>query len=156
MHLKRNWDSATGGSRRRFGPFGPGTLVALLGAVGITIYCFANASQPTRMPAKTAIGNLPKPLWKPQPGDLLTKGELKLTPKQRRAILGIALDWKKRKSELEAAMATYVPRQGRLDQLQAQLGPYQTLSRQFESDRSEAWQRATHILTAQQRKVVTP
>lgn len=156
MHSKRNLDSAEGGSRRRFGPFGPGTLVALLATAGIVIYCFSNPSQANRKPAKAVAGPPPKPLWKPQPAELLVGNKLNLTPEQRQAILGVARGWHKRKSELEIAMATYVPRQGRLDQIQGQLGPYQALSRQYESDRSEAWRQAIQILTAQQRKAVMP
>lgn len=156
MHLKGNWDSAAGGSRRRFGPFGPGTLVTLLAAAGIVIYCSSNPSQSNGNPAKTVAGPPAKPLWKPQPGELLARKKLNLTPEQRQAILEIAQGWHKRKSELETAMATFVPQQGRLDQLQVQLGPYQTLSRQYESDRSEAWRQAIQILTAEQRKEVMP
>ena len=95
-----------------------------------------------------------KPLHKPVPGDLLRQPNLSISANQREKLVVLSRDWEIVKAGLTEAMGGYQPRQGRLDQVQEQLGSYSDLSRQYEAAREAAWDRALRVLDAEQAKKV--
>ena len=86
------------------------------------------SAAPLKAPKVSQIPSPGRPLHKPVPEDLLKQPNLSLTLSQRENVVALSKEWEQTKSGLEAAMAGYQPRQGRLDQVQGQLASYSDLS----------------------------
>lgn len=120
----------------------------------MAIVGYSLSAAPPKAPKVSQIPSPGRPLHKPVPEDLLKQPNLSLTLSQRENVVALSKEWEQTKSGLEAAMAGYQPRQGRLDQVQGQLASYSDLSRQFEIARKMAWDKALKVLNLEQTKKV--
>ncbi len=106
---------------------------------------------------KPQMGHLPapsRPLFKPEPGSLLTQSGLSLTAEQRSAIQSIESSWQVNRTRLLTAMSAYQPKQGRADQISAGLQDYSELSRSFDTTRASYWTQACAQLNPKQKELV--
>ena len=94
----------------------------------------------SKLPAPT------HPLWKPEPGFLLTDSALDLSPKQRREIQAIQEHWQSDRQPLLTAMASFRPHEGNEIQVKEGLQDYSELSRRFDGVRASYWTSATALL----------
>jgi hypothetical protein len=130
---------------------GLGTLV-ILGAVGAVVVI--GMASPAPAPPKSRLPNPSRPLFKPEPGLLLSDRRLDLTAAQRQRVEGIANAWRERRAQLEAQIATYRPTQGTKQAIESQLGGYSDLSREYDLTRDALWKEALSVLTEAQKKHV--
>lgn len=120
--------------------------VLVIGVVG----CFRPASSPR------LVRELPSPskaLWKPEPSSLLSNSALRLTTKEREAIRRIDAAWKAERRALLAAFEAYRPPPGGLAKIRGSVQEYSALSRRYDTVRTAFWNRATSLLTRQQRAI---
>ncbi len=96
-----------------------------------------------------------RPLWKPEPGLLLTQAGLSLTAVQIEKIRAIDSAWQRERDQLGRAMDGFSPSRGRVDQVQAQLGDYSKLSRNYDAARTLHWEAAIRVLDSNQRRLVS-
>ncbi len=129
--------------------------MAIVGALVIVGFSFTNPPA-APSPRTSSLPSPQKPLWKPEPVLLLTRADLELTASQRTAIEKISKEWEVEKRHMLDAMQGTEPTQGRLDQIQSQLGDYSRLSEQYNIARSARWSEAAQLLTPRQLKLVTP
>jgi hypothetical protein len=93
-------------------------------------------------------------LAKPEPRGLLSDSRLNLAQTQRARIVAIDDLWQRDKSRLEQAMSRFLPRQGRVDEIQSTLADYSQLSREYDATRAHYWAAAIAILNESQRREV--
>lgn len=120
----------------------------------MAIVGYSYLTAPPQSPKVSQIPAPSRPLHKPVPLDILSQPGLSLSPSQKEKVEGVDKEWQKTRAGLETTMAGYQPRQGRLDQVQGQLASYSGLSRQFETARIKAWDKALSVLDAEQKKQV--
>lgn len=63
----------------------------------------------------------------------------------------IAEAWQTQKERLTAEMAAFTPKQGRQDQISADLAGYSELSRAYDATRAHFWNQALDVLSPKQR-----
>lgn len=129
--------------------------MAIVGALVIVGFSFTNPPA-SSAPRNSSLPAPQKPLWKPEPALLLAHEGLGLTVSQRDSIEKVSRAWQAEKQHLLAAMRGTAPTQGRVDQIQSQLGDYSRLSQQYNVARSARWSEAAQYLTPRQLKLVTP
>ena len=157
--------------RRRF-HFGPGTTAMILGLVAFGAYTYVTQPGPAKaayyeadargqlrqVDRPTGVSRKPAPLWKPEPKHLLDHaGALGLTPEQRRSIGLLASDWDAKKRDLEFRMEQATKFMARKEgdrpsvaSVQTSLAEYSHLSRDYGSQREQAWTDGLALLTPDQ------
>jgi hypothetical protein len=122
-------------------------MVAFVAIIGIVGYIQMRSDRPmvSGLPAPT------HPLLKPEPGMLLSQTDLGLTDKQRSAIQTIEKSWSADRARLLAAMQSYEPKRGRVDQISGNLAGYSELSRSYDETRTRYWSMASGQLDTHQK-----
>ena len=133
--------------------FGTGTVTALIASTAIVAY--GQMAKPDAVRLRSKLASPVHALRKPEPGQLLGASGIGLSQDQRSRIEKIASAWQVRKASLEASMAGFRPQQARMDELRTSLEDYSRISRQYDAERSEAWQNALAVLTPSQRSQVS-
>ena len=150
---------------------GPVTKALLIGIVTFGAYSFftrpsdrperryfeADASgRIVRVERPSVAQSAAQTLWKPEPKVLLAlQHELALQPDQARRIREIENAWAAAKSRLEREMDAVTQRVGKertVEAIRSGLGHYSSLSREFGSEREQAWSSAVAILNVHQRE----
>lgn len=125
----------------------------MLVGVGVVMLVSYFTSPRVDAPRTSLLPAPTKPLSKPEPNSLLSE-DLMLTAEQRAQISRIASAWDSKKAGLVQAMSGFQPRQGRTDQISADLAGYSQLSRDYDSIRARYWSEALAVLTPSQAKEV--
>jgi hypothetical protein len=165
-------------ARSRRAWLGPGTILALLigGAALVMRYPGANAPAGAKLTKQldsagfasaSAIPSPTQPLWKPEAGLLLERGQdLRLTDRQRTRIEQIDRQWRADKAALETSMRdmssgtssvlerTDATHGASLHAIQSGLGDYSRMSREYDARRASCWYQALALLSNAQRAAV--
>lgn len=123
-------------------------MLAAIAALAIAAYTLNRPKQMARtsqLPAPT------KPLFKPQPIDLITHKDLKLTAAQVKEITKFDNEWRSVQKRTMDAMNDFEPKRGTKDQVAAQMQDYSKLSREYDDARVKAWNSSLAVLDPQQR-----
>ncbi len=94
------------------------------------------------------------PLRKLEPQALLTRTDLNLDAPQRGRLEAVDRAWQAEKLRYQQAMEGFRPKQGRVEQISANLAGYSELSRAYDAARQRYWSEATKVLNQGQLKLV--
>lgn len=138
--------------------FGAYTYVTQPGPAKAVYYEADAQGQLRQVERPTSVSPDPAPLWKPEPSLLLDHAEaLGLTPDQRRDIGLLASDWVAKKRDLETRMEQATQFMARkagdrssVASVQTSLAEYSHLSRDYGSQREQAWTEGLALLTPDQ------
>lgn len=134
------------------GRFGPGTVLALILAIGLVAFRLSSDQNPV---PRSQIPSPTRPLQKPEVGELLDRQDLRLDRDQVAQLTRLSRRWQKERASLLHAMGSYRPKRGSSDDVQASLADYSRLSREYDATRSARWRDAIALLTPDQIRRVT-
>jgi hypothetical protein len=123
-------------------------MLAAIAALAIAAYTL---NRPKPAAIKSQLPAPTKPLFKPQPIDLINRKDLHLSNAQVEQITKFNNEWRTVQRRVMNALNEFEPKKGTKEQVAAQMQEYSKLSREYDEAREKAWKSSLAVLDSSQR-----